>query len=106
MRCASVLLDAQNLDLGTDNNHGRSRLTDAEVYDDPRGLGKLPIRRDFDIKSDSGGDNEKNGKEVLHGDDWRLHDSDESIAIMRGESVKRKMLEKDGEMFFSVVTKG
>ncbi|KAL7468792.1 hypothetical protein ACHAXS_009025 [Conticribra weissflogii] len=84
MRCASVLLDATSL-----HNHENNKMTDVDIYDAPRGLGKLPIRRDDDG----------------NGDDW-VRDSGESRAVMKGESVKRKLIEKDGDLFFSVMTKG
>ncbi|KAL9181320.1 hypothetical protein ACHAXT_010125 [Thalassiosira profunda] len=82
VRCASVLLDARNLEAG-------EQLTDEEIYDAPRGLGKLPIRRDDDLEGD---------------DDW-AHDAGEANAVMQSESVKSKMVtSEDGESFFSVVT--
>ena len=82
MRCASVLLDAKNID---------GDLTDQEIYDNPRGLGRMPVRRNTD------------SKHVL--DDWRTKGSKESKAILNMKSVKTKMVTKDNERFFEVVTK-
>jgi hypothetical protein len=82
MRCASVLLDAKNID---------GDLTDQEIYDNPRGLGRMPVRRNTD------------SKHVL--DDWRTKGSKESKAILNMKSVKTKMVIKDNERFFEVVTK-
>mmetsp|Transcript_45226 Transcript_45226/g.96219 ORF Transcript_45226/g.96219 Transcript_45226/m.96219 type:complete len:248 (+) Transcript_45226:20-763(+) len=82
MRCASVLLESEIARAGD--------LTDEEIYDAPRGLLKVPVRRD----SEDGGD-------------WRLNDSGESKAVMQSEAVSSKMVKsEDGdEKFFSVVTK-
>ena len=82
MRCASVLLDAKNID---------GDLTGQEIYDNPRGLGRMPVRRNTD------------SKHVL--DDWRTKGSKESKAILNMKSVKTKMVTKDNERFFEVVTK-
>lgn len=82
MRCASVLLDAKNID---------GDLTDQEIYDNPRGLGRMPVRRNM------------GSKHVL--DDWRIKGSKESKAILNMKSVKTKMVTKDNERFFEVVTK-
>ena len=93
MRCASVLLESKALRVdGCENNgrEGRGDLTDEEMYDAPRGLTKMPIRRERDGELD----------------DWELSDSRESKAIMRSESVRSKMVKSDdNEMYFSVVTK-
>ena len=104
MRCASVLLDANNLDIDDGNNslngddgmQQGNKLTDAEVYDAPRGLKKMPVRRE-----NTSEENE---------DEWTLRDSGESKAVMHSESVQSKMIDPkpwldDGEKFFSVVTK-
>ena len=94
MRCASVLLNARNLDIDYDDDrsNNQQQLTDEEIYDAPRGLGKMPVRRESLEKDDD--------------DDWSSNDSGESKAIMQSEGVKSKMVKgKDGEMFFSVVTK-
>ena len=97
MRCASVLLESKDLNtsmtdgcIDDDNNRSKSmRLTDEEVYDAPRGLTKMPIRR------------------VNENDDpWRMYDSKESNAVMQSQSVRSKMMKSDnGDMYFSVVTK-
>lgn len=89
MRCASVLLESKALRVDVCENNGRD-LTDEEMYDAPRGLTKMPIRRERDGEVD----------------DWELSDSRESKAIMRSESVRSKMVKSDdNEMYFSVVTK-
>ena len=82
MRCASVLLESKALRVeGCENE---------EMYDAPRGLTKMPIRRERDAELD----------------DWELSDSRESKKIMRSESVRSKMVKSDdNEMYFSVVTK-
>jgi hypothetical protein len=94
MRCASVLLKSKTLRVvdeeGDSGLEGPGDLTDEEVYDAPRGLTKMPIRieRDGEVG------------------DWALNDSGESKAILRGDSVRSKMVKSDDdEMFFSVVTK-
>mmetsp|Transcript_22628 Transcript_22628/g.47686 ORF Transcript_22628/g.47686 Transcript_22628/m.47686 type:complete len:234 (+) Transcript_22628:39-740(+) len=98
MRCASVLLDARNLDVEGSDANGRGgreeeegdgpQLTDEQIYDAPRGLKKIPIRIETE-------------------DDWKLHDAGESKAVMQSEGVTSKMeKEENGEqMFFSVITK-
>jgi hypothetical protein len=95
MRCASVLLDSKNLSIDADgdgdNNNASNTLTDQEIYDNPRGLGRMPVRRNTD------------SKHVL--DDWRIKGSKESKAILDMKSVKTKMVIKDNERFFEVVTK-
>lgn len=93
MRCASVLLDSKKLGIDGDNNLAGpdNTLTDQEVYDNPRGLGRMPLRRS---KSDND-----------HGDEWQLNGSKESKAIMNMNSVKSKMVVDNNEGFFSVVTK-
>ncbi|KAL7439614.1 hypothetical protein ACHAXM_006781 [Skeletonema potamos] len=93
MRCASVLLDSKKLGIDWDNNLAGpdNSITDQEVYDNPRGLGRTPLRR-------SNSDND-------HGDEWQLNGSRESKAIMNMNSVKSKMVVDDDERFFSVVTK-
>ena len=96
MRCASVLLDSRNSDIGGNHNENSTIhninssgsddkiLTDEDVYDTPRGLTKMPIR-----------DDTKN--------DWK-NDSNDSKAIFQNKSVQSKMIKtKDGE-FFSVTT--
>ena len=84
MRCASVLLDSKNLGIDGDMNNPDGALTDQEIYDNPRGLGRMPVRRNSD---------------------WQLKGSKESKAIMNMKSVKTKMVIKDDEKFFEVVTK-
>ena len=91
MRCASVLLDSRNkLNVRCDD-----RLTDEEVYDAPRALTKMPIRRD----------EYREGEKV--DDCWTLNDSGESKAVIQSKNVRSKMVKPDGgdETFFSVVTK-
>ena len=97
MKCASVLLDSTDLEHVDDKNDREYNLsdilTDEKVYDEPRGLSKMPIR------NDGGSDKES--------DEWTRNDSDESKAIFQNKSVQSKMVksEDDGdEMFFSVVT--
>ena len=94
MRCASVLLDSEKLG-GSDGDNGHvgsnNRLSDQEVYDHPRGLGRMPLRRDTS-------NNEQ-------GDDWQLNGLKESNGIMQTDSVKSRIVEDNGEQFFSVVTK-
>ena len=94
MRCASVLLDARNLDIENKSNQdedGGDDLSDEEVYDAPRGLKKIPIRRESDVDGE---------------DDWSLRGSGGSQAVMQSKSVLSKMIKSDGgESFFSVVTK-
>ena len=94
MRCASVLLDSRHLDIENNNNQdedGGDDLSDEEVYDAPRGLKKIPIRRESDVDGE---------------DDWSLRGSGESQAVMQSKSVLSKMIKSDGgESFFSVVTK-
>lgn len=89
MRCSSVLLDSKNLGIDGDISHAdaNSRLTDQEVYDHPRGLGRMPVRS-------------KNGS-----DEWQVHGSKESKAVMNMKSVKARMVTKENEKFFSIVTK-
>lgn len=111
MRCASVLLESKHLnvmqdgrrveddsnddDHDDDGNHvvssRCSNLTDEEIYDAPRGLTRMPIRRGT----------------AQDEDDWTVYDSKESAAIMQSESsVRSKMIKSDdGEMFFSIITK-
>lgn len=93
MRCASVLLDSKKLSIDGDNNNAESgsTLTDQEVYDDPRGLGRMPIRR--------------NNSDDDRKDEWQLNGSKESKAVMKMSSVKSKMVVDNDEGFFSVVTK-
>jgi len=100
MRCASVLLDSRNLDIegksNNDDDDGRvHQLTDEEVYDVPRALTKVPVRRE--------NTSEENDKV----DDWVLNDSRESNAVLQSEGVQSKMVKSVGgrESFFSVVTK-
>ena len=92
MRCASVLLDSKKLGIDGDTTDASSdsSLTDQEIYDDPRGLGRMPLRR-HDL------DNER--------DEWQSNGSKESKAIMKMNSVKSKMVVDNDESFFSVVTK-
>jgi len=91
MRCASVLLDARNADV----ENGGNDLTDEDVYDAPRALGKIPVRTDDDIRDDG---SEKD-------DEWQSNDASESRAVMQSENVRSKMVQSGGESFFSVVTK-
>ncbi len=93
MRCASVLLDSKQLSIDGDskNTGSDNTLTDQEVYDDPRGLGRMPLRR--------------NNPDSHQKDDWQLNGSKESKAIMKMNSVKSKMVVDNDEGFFSVVTK-
>eukprot|EP00985_Skeletonema_marinoi_P006195 scaffold2690_cov168-Skeletonema_marinoi.AAC.1 len=93
MRCASVMLDSKKLGIDGDNNDASldNTLTDQEVYDDPRGLGRMPLRR-------NSLDNEQR-------DEWKLNGSQESKAIMKMNSVKAKMVVDNDEGYFSVVTK-
>ncbi len=98
MRCASVLLESNDLNSmkdGRDEDDGKNdacesvRPTDEDAYDAPRGLTKMPIRR---VGADD--------------NDWTNCDSKEANAIMQSQSVRSKMIQMDnGEMFFSVVTK-
>lgn len=85
MRCASVLLESRELGWGGGSVGGG--LTDEEIYDAPRGLGKLPVRGDRD--------------------DWESNDAGESNAVMESERVASKMVkpEESDDKFFSVVTK-
>lgn len=96
MRCASVLLDSQNLDI---NNNTNDKLTDEEVYDAPRALTRVPVRRENNSS-------EENDDEKVE-DDWMMNGIGESKAVMQSEGVKSKMVKSaDGkESFFSVVTK-
>ena len=94
MRCASVMLDSKKLGIDGDNNVDASldnTLTDQEVYDDPRGLGRMPLRR--------------NSLETEQRDEWKLNGSRESKAIMKMNSIKSKMVVDNDEGYFSVVTK-
>eukprot|EP00986_Skeletonema_menzelii_P007874 scaffold3131_cov187-Skeletonema_menzelii.AAC.9 len=93
MRCASVLLDSKKLGIDGDNSDASpdSSLTDQEIYDDPRGLGRMPLRR-------HNLDNDKR-------DEWRSHGCKESKAIMKMNSVKSKMVVDNDECFFTVATK-
>ncbi len=98
MRCASVLLESKDLNSmkdGCDEDDEKNdacksvRLTDEEVYDAPRGLTKMPIRREGEDDND-----------------WTNYGSKESNAVMQSQSVRSKMIKMDnGEMFFSVVRK-
>jgi hypothetical protein len=81
MRCASVLLDVKDMD------DELKDLSDVDIYDAPRGLTKIPIRRD-DYKESS---------------DW--DEAGESRAVMQSESVNARLVDVKGEKFFSVVTK-
>ena len=118
MRCASVLLESEATtpkeggdgviddgagdDESRDVHDGRVRgvddddnglLTDEMVYDMPRGLTKLPIRRGV------GWDDDAN-------DDWSSRDKDESRAVMNSDGVRSKMsMSSDDKMYFSIVTK-
>ena len=89
MRCASVLLDSKKLGIDGDNSQADpdNTLTDQEVYDNPRGLGRMPLRRNNSVN------------------EWQLNGSKESKAIMKMKSVKSKMVVDSNEGFFSVVTK-
>lgn len=98
MRCASVLLESKELNSSKDgcnddddeNDLGMSTLTDEEVYDAPRGLTRMALRR------------EKEEDEST----WSMYDSKESMAIMKSQSVRSKMIKSDdNDMFFAVVTK-
>ncbi|KAL7512372.1 hypothetical protein ACHAXN_010596 [Cyclotella atomus] len=106
MRCASVLLDVKNLTHIQHDSSGGCKedvhvLSDVDVYDAPRGLIKIPIRRDdvdhckLNICHDAVRD-EEDGCEQQVG---------ESRAVLGGETVKAKMVEAGGEKYFSVVTK-
>eukprot|EP00984_Skeletonema_dohrnii_P033306 scaffold29417_cov72-Skeletonema_dohrnii-CCMP3373.AAC.2 len=94
MRCASAMLDSKKLGIDGDNNDASfdNTLTDQEVYDDPRGLGRMPLRRN-------------NSLETEQRDEWKLNGSKESKAIMKMNCVKSKMVVDNDEGYFSVVTK-
>jgi hypothetical protein len=86
MRCASVLLDAKMVD-----GEAANELSDVEVYDAPRGLTKMPLRRDMDKCKER------------RGEDWEQ--AGESSAVMQSDNVQAKLVEVGGKKFFSVVTK-
>lgn len=113
MRCASVLLDAKDLateddkDATTNQSTSTTRkdnqdIFETEVYDAPRGLGKLPIRKSLEdiIDEDACHNNSLSSR-----DDWALNDSKESKAVLQNESIDTKLVEEDGEKFFSVTAK-
>jgi hypothetical protein len=115
MRCASVLLASKATPKGGDvvindgavdgERHdiyeGRERgvdddddiMTDEMVYDMPRGLTKMPIRRGVGWDDDVD-------------DDWSSGDNDESRAVMNSDGVRSKTsMSSDNKMYFSIATK-
>ncbi|KAL3809950.1 hypothetical protein ACHAXA_011392 [Cyclostephanos tholiformis] len=121
MRCASVLLESSKAipssdvvvdddgkgDGGDVVSEGRvgggggdvgDLLTDEMVYDMPRGLTKMPVRRGVGWDGDV--DNDAND------DDWSSGDYVESRAIMNSDTVRSKMtMSNQNDMYFSIVTK-
>ena len=97
MRCASVLLDVKDLDVEYDGSTTEA-LTEEDIYDAPRGLTKIPIRRDERIDHDSG-----DAQSDTDAHTW--NDDGESRAVLQSDSVRKKMIEVGGGKFFSVVTK-
>ena len=97
MRCASVLLDVKDLTLDSECTETNSKQpSDVDIYDAPRGLTKILVRRDAksDDESDGAPDSE---------DDW--DQTGEARAVLQSESVQSRMVKFGGEKFFSVVTK-
>ena len=97
MRCASVLLDVKDLDVRCDGST-HDELSGEAIYDAPRGLTKIPIRRDERSDEDSGNDRSDNGART-----WG--DARESRSVLQSGSVQRKMVKVGEDNFFSVATK-
>ena len=102
MRCASVLLDVNNATdmMGSDCEKKEEKLSDVDVYDAPRGLGKMPIRRDAPAADCSGS---KGSMKFANDIVWE--EAGESRAVLNSESVQSKLVKDGGDKYFSVVTK-